>query len=200
MNKWQGREAVYKFQMLNLFYNMNLTQNDVDEYLNKHLPYRLNSLMAWDIMMYRQKNNVYKQYVNLPISPFQDSLVIEPAFEISLVFGRALLQFIGISYEDRKLKELIKPKKDDITLKSLFLNRPFCPLTDVDLKENESDIATLFRVANKSVAHLTSTVSNNREHEQLSYARKAIYNLVLKYVPEIPKNRLWYNNEVISNA
>ena len=180
---------------------MNLTQNDINEYLNKHLPYRLNSLMAWDIMMYRLKNNVDKQYINLPISPYQDSLVIEPAFEISLVFGRALMQFIGISYEkkDEKLKELvINPKQDDITLKSLFPNRPFCPLADNDLKENASDIAILFRVANKSVAHLTGTVSNNVEHERLPYARIAIYDLVLKYVPEIPRKRLWYNNEIRS--
>jgi hypothetical protein len=179
---------------------MTLTQNEIEEYLNKHLPYRLNCLMAWDIMMYRQKNNVDKQYVNLPISPYQDSLVIEPAFEISLVFGRALVQFIGISYgkKDKKLKKSNFTEEDDITLKSLFPNRSFCLLTDDDLKENESDIETLFRVANKTVAHLTNTVSNNGEHERLPYARKAIYNLVLKYVPEIPKNKLWYNNEISS--
>jgi hypothetical protein len=112
------------------------------------------------------------------------------------------MQFIGVSYEkkDGKLKNLnINSNPDDITLKSIFPNRPFCPLNDEDLKENESDIATLFRVANKSVAHLTSTLSNNGEHERLPNARKAIYNLVLKHVPEIPKKGLWYNNEVIAN-
>jgi len=181
---------------------MNLTQNDIDQYLNKYLPYRLNSLMAWDIMMFRQKSNADNRYINLPISPYQDSLVIEPAFEISLVFGRALMQFLGISYEQKDgiLKVLInKSKQDDITLQSLFPDRLFCTLDDNDLKESESDIAILFRIANKSVAHLTSMVSSSEELERLPYARKAIYNLILKYVPEISKEKLWYNNE-INNA
>ena len=174
-----------------------MEQIEIDDYINKHLPYRLNSLMARDIMTYRQ-NNIFLSK-NQKISPYEDSLVIEPAFEISLVFGRALLQFIGISYDKDGEFESPRFRTDDVTLKSIFPNRAFCDKNDSLLKENNFAIAALFKIANKSVAHLTSKLSNDREHELLPRARKAIYHLVLKYVPEIDVNKLWYNNEVLTN-
>jgi ribosomal protein S15P/S13E len=180
---------------------MSLTNNEITEYLKSHLPYRLNSLMAHDIILYRQKNKI-DEWARSARSPYEDSLFLEPAFEISLVFGRSLMEFLGIKYDRKndKLKKLDPAKLDldDITLKSLFPQRAFCTLQDPDLIKHEVDIAILFKVANKSVAHLTSKPSNEHEHARIPKARKAIYDLLLKYVPEMSKDKLWYHTQIES--
>lgn len=180
---------------------MNLTNNEITDYLKKHLPYRLNSLMSHDIILYRQKNKT-DEWAHLTRSPYEDSLFLEAAFEISLVFGRSLMEFLGIKYDHKnnKLKELdiAKLSSDDITLKSLFPQRAYCTLQDSDLIKHNADIAMLFKIANKSVAHLTSTPSNEQEHACLPKARKGIYDLLLKYVPEISKDKLWYHTQIES--
>ncbi|MDB5008941.1 MAG: hypothetical protein JWP45_3334 [Mucilaginibacter sp.] len=158
--------------------------------------------MAHDIILYRQKNKT-DEWGRLARSPYEDSLFLEPAFEISLVFGRSLMEFLGIKYDhkNQQLKELdpINLGSDDITLKSLFPQRSYCTLQDRDLIKHKADIAILFKIANKSVAHLTSKLSNEQEHACLPKARKAIYDLLLKYVPEISKDKLWYHAQIESS-
>ncbi len=174
---------------------MNLTSNEVAEYVNIHLPYRLNSLMAHDIILYRQKNKT-DEWSRLTKSPYQDSIFLEPVFEASLVFGRGLMQFLGINFDKNSQPITFNPKTDDVTLKYLFSSRSYCGLSDSLLIQHSADIAILFKVANKSVAHLTSSPSNDQEHNHIPNARKAIYDLVLKYLPELPKEKLWYHNEI----
>jgi len=135
----------------------NLTNNEISKYLKSHLPYRLNSLMAHDIILCRQKNKT-DEWARLARSPYEDSLFLEPAFEISLVFGRSLMEFPRIKYDhkNRQLKELdpIKLGSDDITLKSLFPQRAYCTLQDPDLIKHKADIAILFKVANKGSSRI----------------------------------------------
>jgi len=179
-----------------------MEQIEIENYIENHLPYRLNCLMARDIMTFRKaKKDSDVLYKGKGYHPYEDSIVIDPAFEISLVFGRALLQFIGIGYHDKtqELKPFESNKPDDITLKSLFPNRDFCKLNEKIIELNNDAICSLMKVANKSVAHLTKNQSNNAELESLKAAKIAVYDLVLKYVPEIDTNKLWYNNEVINH-
>ena len=166
------------------------------DYLDKHLPYRINSLLAPDLIAHRRNSNISN---DLRIKCYQDSLVLEPAFEISIVFGRALLQFLGIDYDTNK-KDLKKfePRKSgtDITIQILFPDRNFCSLNDDIVNENRTELCTIIKIANKSVAHLTSVGSNSEEHDQLNKARMAIYKLMLKYVPEIRKENIWWYSQV----
>lgn len=164
------------------------------DYLNKHLPYRLNSLLAPDLITHRRNTNISN---DLKVKCYQDSLVLEPAFEISIVFGRALLHFLGIAY-DQKTKDLkiFVPKPDDFTIKTLFPDRAFCSLGDEIVVKNKTELCTIIKIANKSVAHLTTIVSNDEEHRQLENARIAIYRLVLKYIPEINKDKIWWHTQV----
>jgi hypothetical protein len=179
-----------------------MEQFEIEEYIEKHIPYRLNCLMARDIMTFRRaKDDSDTLYKGTGYHPYEDSIVIEPAFEISLVFGRVLLHFIGINYYD-KTQEIgeFKPKKsDDITLKSLFPEREYCKVSEKIVEVNKEAICILMKLANKSVAHLTKNQSNEDELQLLRSAKIAVYDLVLKYVPEIDKNKLWYNNEVINH-
>jgi hypothetical protein len=128
---------------------------------------------------------------------YSDSLVLEPAFEISIIFGRSLLNFLGITY-DNKAKELkrFQPKKDDLTIKDIYPEQDFCPLDDDLILENKDALGTIMKIANKSVAHLTSTLSNENEHAQLEKARLTIYGLILKYVPDINKTGIWWHQQV----
>lgn len=178
-----------------------MKQSEIKDYIENHLPYRLNCMMARDIMAFRRtKKDSDVLYKGIGYHPYDDSIVIEPAFEISLVFGRALLQFLGINYDSKtaELKDFNSIKADDITLKSLFPNRDYCKLSDDIIQINKHSICTLMKLANKSVAHLTKNQANNKELQLLTPARIAIYHLILKYVPEIDINKLWYNNEVVN--
>lgn len=170
-----------------------MTQEQSD-YLNIHLPYRINSLLAPDLITHRRNTDIPNE---IKVRCYQDSLVLEPAFEISIIFGRALLHFLGIDY-DRTVSDLkvFKPKSDDLTIQSLFPGRPFCALNDTLVIQHKNALCLIIRIANKSVAHLTTVVSNDQEHRQLEDARKTIYQLILKYVPEINKNKIWWYNQV----
>lgn len=170
-----------------------MTQDQLD-YINKHLPYRINSMLSPDLIAHRRGSTIPNE---IKIKCYQDSLVLEPAFEISIIFGRALLHFLGIDY-DRRTSDLkvFNPRKDDVTIQNLFPNRPFCPLNDNLVVQFKTALCLIIKIANKSVAHLTTVVSNDQEHQQLEVARKTIYRLILKYVPEINKNNIWWFTQV----
>ena len=168
------------------------------DYLNKHLPYRINSLLSPDLITHRRNTNISEE---LKVKCYQDSLVLEPSFEISIIFGRALLHFLGIDYDRTKNDlKVFKPKSDDFTIKSLFFDRHFCPLNEELIIQNKNSLCLIIKIANKSVAHLTTVVSNDEEHIQLGKARMTIYRLVLKYVPEINKDGIWWYTQVRHGA
>ncbi len=165
-----------------------------DDYLNEHLPYRINFLLAPDLITHR-RNTTHSN--ELKVKCYQDSLVLEPTFEISIIFGRALLQFLGITYNVRESKlGVYSPKPDDITIKSLFPERQFCPLDDEIIIQNQAELCTIIKIANKSVAHLTTVFSSGEEQQHLSNARMTIYKLILKYIPEINKQKIWWYTQV----
>ena len=170
-----------------------MTQEQSD-YLNKHLPYRINCMLAPDLITHRRNTDISNE---IKVWCYQDSLVLEPAFEISIIFGRALLHFLGIDYDRTTLDlKVFRPKPDDVTIESLFPCRPFCPLNDTLVIRYKTALCLIIRIANKSVAHLTTVVSNDQEHRQLEDAREIIYKLVLKYVPEINKSNIWWYTQV----
>lgn len=171
-----------------------MTEALKNEYLNKHLPYRLNSLMAHDMMLHRKE---LPQYDLIKDSCYGDSLVVEPAFEISLIFGRSLLNFLGLglNFSNNTINRK-EPRGTDFSIKDLFPTRDFCDLNDPILINFNVNLATLIKIADKSVAHMTSILTQEEEHAKLPDARKAIYCLVLKYIPEIKKENIWWYSQV----
>ena len=167
-----------------------------EEYLNKHLPYRINSMLAHDLIMHRKTTS---HFYSIRDSCYGDSTVVEPIFEISIIFGRTLLNFLGLTYdkENNKIKT-IQPKNDDLTIQSLFPNKNLCTPEDPIVKENHDELCTIIKLANKSVAHLTSEISETKtgDHDKLPKARIAIYNLMLKYVPEMNKDNIWWTTQM----
>jgi hypothetical protein len=168
-----------------------MDDNIKTEYLDKHLPYRINSMLAHDLILYRK---TLPNYAPIKYNCYGDSLVVEPIFEISIIFARTLLNFLGLGY--KKDEGIIRhtPNKDDLTIKSLFPERDYCPLDEKIVTENYNEICTIIRLANKSVAHLTTRVSQttSNDHNVLPKARKAVYELMIKYVPEMNTENIWW--------
>ena len=46
------------------------------------------------------------------------------------------------------------------------------------------------------MAHLTTSFSNEDEHNLIHTSRLAIYKLVLKHLPEIKKDAIWWYTQV----
>jgi hypothetical protein len=171
-------------------------QKIIKEYLDKHIPYRINSMLAYDLIMHRKKQN---HFFPIKDNCYGDSLVVEPVFEISLIFARSLLNFIGISKQNKNDTLIaFMPKTDDLTIQSLFPSKQFCPLNDQIVIDNYAALCMIIKLANKSVAHLTSEITEtlSTDHDVLLNARFAIYKLVLKYLPEINNQKIWWYTQI----
>jgi hypothetical protein len=163
------------------------------EYLEKHLPYRINSLLAHDLMLLRKERSVA---MRAPTHPYSDSLVVEPMFEISLVFGRSLLHFLGVDSDGAGSFRHPTRRNDDVSIKSLFPDRDYCAFDDLELIKHKDAIVALLKSANKSVAHLTSLVTDDVDQSVFPEARLAVYRLMLKKVPEINREKIWWYKQV----
>jgi hypothetical protein len=171
-----------------------MTDQERELYLRKHLPYRLNSMLAHDLMLWRKKQPLYR---NIRDACYGDSLVVEPMFEASLIFGRSLLNFIGVACDwDGVALRRHTPKGTDLTIKHLIAGREFCPVSDSIVQEHESSLLVLLKRADKSVAHMTATVLDNADLEQIPRARMAIYSLYRRYLPEVDYSAVWWHAQV----
>lgn len=168
----------------------------------KDITYRVNSMLAWDLMVYtEQKYADFNKRRGLT-SVYSNSLVLEPAFEISIVFGRQLLDFLRINYDSKlsKLEDKIELGKkqvraDDVYINFFQPNITSFPLDHPLTKENEIHLSHLLKVANKAAAHLTSAGTTQIEFESLTIAKQTIYELILHYVPALNKDLIWWSRK-----
>lgn len=166
------------------------------EYLDKELPYKLNVLMSHYIIVERQK-------MTAPCADvYKDAIVLIGAFEASILFGRVLLQFLGISMAAKNRAFIRFNKKgNDLILTDIFPNKQLCDLNDPILFSKGDSIKTLIDFSNKKVAHTTNSDLSSDGHAFLPDAQMAIFDLVLKYIPEIETNNLaLYRRNVIINS
>lgn len=167
----------------------------------KDITYRVNSMLAWDLMVYTKHKYAGFNKSNGLTSAYDNSLVLDPAFEISIVFGRQLLDFLRINYDSRKnaLEDKIalnkkQTRSDDIFIDFLYPNMTSFPLGHPLTKKNDLQLLHLLKVANKAAAHLTTTCTTEPEFENLRIARQTIYELILHYVPDLNKDLIWWSN------
>lgn len=162
------------------------------EYLTEHIPYRLNSLRAWDLFIYRKtKAGVSKDMVTF----YGDSPVVDPAFEIAIVFGRGLLNFLGLTLRNDKLDYYVSDRKDDVQIWDIIEGKQPYPLSRLT-NEQQNHLCNLIKVANKASAHLTTKTSSTDELNSLVPAKAIIYDMVMAYVDDLDKDRVWWYNEV----
>jgi hypothetical protein len=160
------------------------------DYLKEHIPYRLNSLRAYDI--YILKRTAERCEDEEPENKcYWKSEFLEPALEVSILFGRSLLHFLGLTLKKDKLDYYVSNKDDDVQIWDIIPGKSPYPIEKI----NESDqqvLCNLIKVANKSVAHLTIKTSTDEEFKSLKNARHKIYELVLEYVDGLRTDSLWY--------
>lgn len=156
------------------------------EYLHDHLPYRLNSLRAWDIFEHRKGNRKISKEVK---ECYEDSPVVDPAFEISIVFGRSLLHFLGLTCKSGKLDYYVSDKKDDVQIWDVIPGKQPYPLKKISSHE-QKHLCNLIKVANKSGAHLTTKTSTKEELDSLKSAREIIYRITLEYVEGLKNEKI----------
>lgn len=155
----------------------------------KDIEYRVNCLMSWDLFVY-----IKGKYLN-ENSVYNSGQLVEPAFEASIIFGRHLLQFLKIK-SNRKNDKLIiynpnnDTQDDDLTISDLYGSDNKNPLNDLLTQNNEKLLLDLIKVANKSIAHFTSTPATSEELDNIMAARFIIYELLLKYIPDINKTNI----------
>ena len=161
-------------------------------------------MLAHDLLLYRKKQ---AEFGDIKGRCYGDSLVVEPLYEISLIFGRSLLNFLGIRLKNDRTgitkgnleaKEKLGNHGDDINIQDLFPEKELCPLDHEIIEDNKEALIELLYWANKSVAHLTTKISLNTSEEQdlIPSARKAIYKLILDVLPEINMEKIWWHEQV----
>jgi hypothetical protein len=156
-------------------------------------------MRAWDLMMYtKDKYAAYNAKENNE-SVYTHSHILDPALEISIVFGRQLLDFLRINYNstDDRLEDFIALKKkgvrsDDIFITLFHPTMTSFPIDNTLTISNAEHIKCLIKVANKAAAHLTTTETTSAEFESMKIARQVIYDLILHYVPGLRNNIIWW--------
>lgn len=177
---------------------MTLNQNQIDEYLKEHLPYRLNSLRAWDIYIYRRKADKYENEPDRTRC-YWEGEQLQPALEISVVFGRSLLNFLGIRRDGNGLANFqaheVKPDdRDTVFIWTLNNGKQAYPTSWINVTD-EQHLVNLIKIANKSTAHLTLKTSKKSELASLDHAREIIYKIMLDYVDGLDRTNLWWENK-----
>jgi hypothetical protein len=168
----------------------NLSESKIKSLLEKDIPYVLNSMLAYDLMMHRKEKGINPE---LKESCYGDSPVIEPAFELGPIFGRSLLNFLGIA-SDNTYSE-ITPKKwreTDLRITWLGSNYHCCDIKHNIISENKIHLLTLLKIADKCIAHLTTVKSQEDDHPHLRPAKLAIHKLVLEHVHGLKHERIWW--------
>lgn len=173
---------------------VNLSDSEKQKYLTEHLPYRLNSLRAYDVYIKRRKASNYKK--ELPsLKCYWESEFLEPAFEVSIVFGRSLLNFLGIMRGNNGLQNFEAHEIKDSDKDTVFIwhinDKGYYPINKLDI-ESQNHLLNLIKIANKSVAHLTTKNSTEQEQNSLLPAREIIYNIMLEHVEGLDTTNLWW--------
>ena len=159
--------------------------------------YRVDCLMAYDLFLFIQEK--YKQKGSV----YETGHVLNPAFETSLVFGRQLLEFLQIKKERKSdhLKLSHANEDDDVTISRFNPNLSTLPRYDPLTIANEIHLFRLINTAHKATAHFTKTPTTDEAFNSLKQARSIIYELMVKYVPEILNYPLiWKEREYFHDA
>ena len=137
-------------------------------------------MLAWDLFVHI--SNRYKNERSVYVT----GQVLQPAFEVSAIFGRQLLNFLKIKKNNKnELIEFIGKGKDDLTIDCIYPSMTSFPLQDNLAQTNQNDLLTLIKVADKAIAHFTKEPTTDEEFQSLKNARMVIYELILKYFPDI---------------
>jgi len=179
-------------------------EDSLADALNRFIPHSLGAVEALNVALRLQTNWGDAQPMKILIN---DELTIEgnsnaftnAAIEAGVIHGRALLEFLGLTSSSSRLQNITRPRKrDDIGIEHFenatgFLTRvsPAQVLSHYpgSAAEAEQALLSVFRIANKGLAHLTSSfLASSEETRLLEIASRGIPALVVSYL-YTPLNR-----------
>ena len=163
----------------------------------KDATFRLNCMLTWDLFVY-----IKDKYKN-ERSAYATGHLLDPALEISAVFGRQLLEFLKIKKTKNEdgFVDYSGHENDDVTIDLLYPSMTSFPVQDALTVANKIHLVRLIKVANKATAHFTRTPTKDEEFESMKIARMVIHELILKYIPDIDKNEIrWTQKDYYTDA
>jgi len=171
---------------------MILSHQQQADYLQKHIPYRLNLLMTWDTYVSRRRATKYEDEVKHR-KCYWESEFLDPAFEISIVFARSLIQFLGLSLRGNKLEYFVSKVDEDVQIWDVIPGKQPYPLSELNPIQQQH-LCNIIKIANKASAHMTTKFSSSEEFESLIPGRELLYQMVTNYVDNLDQSNLWWSN------
>ena len=151
-----------------------LSENEIKEFLEQHIPYRYSAIKAWYDKIWLNTNVIDFKIV---------------CFEAALLHSRLFIQFFGLGIKTNPLKLCANygySKRDNKIdeVKVIDLGGKFIELTK--LKTNETEVlAKVYYGANKASAHLTYDSAHGMSLEDLNYTIEIIERYLNKYLYDI---------------
>jgi hypothetical protein len=139
-----------------------LTDLQIEEYFEKHLPYR-NRIMLAHKRIAIPENNIQLD-------------ILQACFEASLITGRMYLNVLGIGKQQDKICRM-NFRPDDVSAEDLGGNLVDIKKLDEDIK---SDLLNFIIMSDKGAAHLTTPkeLQWDKTHQMIELIEK----LVMEYI------------------
>lgn len=150
-----------------------LTDSQIDDYCNRHLPYIRGVMLA--------------HYVLIARGPYKDDArILNATFLGSLIAGRMILEFLGVGLDQSKMEAQRPPgKKSD----SVWIDDLGGDLVQIATLRSQTDkhrsICEYIKMAHKAAGHLT--VAEDRPHGDLHPMLKIIDELFRTQMQTVPR-------------
>jgi hypothetical protein len=142
--------------------------NNLDQVLKIDIPYRMHAVHSLPVALRIVKRYNTDEIMDIVVSEM--SIIVgnlntytNPAIESGVIHGRALLEFMGLGESSGKLVSCKNRRPSDIGIESFNLQK-ILPSEAVELCKiihpniNEGAFVTLIQLANKGIAHTTSSL------------------------------------------
>jgi hypothetical protein len=169
-----------------------------EDVLYRLIPYRLNAVDAFSVVLRLRnkwdKAQTMQLFFNGDLAfEGNSNAFVNPVIETGVIHCRALLEFLGLSTSNAgSLQRLRSRRKDDVGIERfsnaagpLALVSPEEAVSRWPGGEDEAEQALLsvFRAANKGLAHFTSTaIVSSEETRLLEIASRGVPSLVVSYL------------------
>jgi len=184
-----------------------MDQSQQEEFLTDHIPYRLRSVELLCVVCVARLSGASPQRVEILFDsiPFLTSnsigLIANPFLEVGLMFGRVLLEFLGIKLDRQgQLVPRMRREATDVVIEDLDGLRaiPIDALDQVPLAQADAvrrSIVSLIATSHKGVAHLTFDATHRPTLQELHLASQVVPWLVCEHVyrrmnREVPRYQL----------
>jgi len=170
-----------------------MKQSEQEEFLEIHIPYRLRAVELLRVVSEWRLAGVNPRRVDIlfdgsPALSGSIGLIHNPFLEVGLMFGRVLLEFLGIKLSMKGQLVARQGRQDtDVVIEDIDGLQSISPeaLKDVPLAPGDAvrrSIEMLIATSHKGVAHLTSDPAHSPTLQELHLGSQVVPWLVCEHV------------------